>query len=162
MEDIDQTPGVTSILAVEASYRIRLPQPLCKRVDWIIGNGPVAGWLIVGSPARCRLVSSAEADTDPDLQSLKTRIAEESRAESGLLEFRDEALEALSLRFTQIHITRHKTSGWRLTLPRHVAAIMKLRAGESDVAARLVQGHIEFWTIDLLVSSMSTPFLQII
>src|SRR5271167_4933129 len=126
--EVSQTSSEANILTVEASYRIRIPQPLCKRLSWIVGDQPLTAWLLVGSPGRCRLVSAAEVDSDPGLQSPKARIAEELDARStSALEFQGEVSVALIVRLVEVQLTHHEKSGWRLTLPRPIAAIMQLR-----------------------------------
>lgn len=152
----------TLILSVDESYRITLPQSFCKRISWIAGDQPHNGWLLLGSPGRCRLLSAAEVDVDPNFQSLRARIATELNAPSpNSLEFQDEASAALALRLISVEITPRKP-GWRLTLPRPIAAIMHIRPRESDIAALFLQGHIEIWTIETLRSSVTTPLIQII
>lgn len=149
-------------MAVEASYRVRLPQPLCNQVDWITGDKPIAAWLLMANSSRCRLFSVTEAGTDSDLQSLGVRIAEELSAHyTGALEFQDPDSLTLTLRLVQVQVKRHETSGWRLTLPRPTAAIMHLIPGKSSIAAMLVQGHIELLTIELLRSAANAPLSDI-
>jgi hypothetical protein len=151
-----------SILTVEASYRIRLPQPLCNRVGWIVGDEPIVAWLLMGSSCRCRLFSGAEVDSDPDLRSLKDRIAEELKAAyDSPIEFQDVTALTLTLRLAQVQIKRHETSGWRLTLPRPIAAIMQLRPGESSLAVLIVQDHIELLTIEVLRASANAPLTNL-
>jgi hypothetical protein len=155
--------GEANILAVEASYRIRLPQPLCRRVGWITGEQPLAAWLLLADSGRCRLLSSTEVGSDPDLQSLKARIAEElSARNTGILEFQSEVSVALTLRLAEIQVTRHETSGWRLTLPRTMAAILQVRPNQSEVAAIFVQDHIELWTIEKLKAAVNAPMIEIV
>ena len=77
------------------------------------------------------------------------------------LEFHDESLVALPLRLLPIQVTP-PDPGWRLTLPRPVAAVMKITPGVSEVAAILLRGHVELWTIELLASAMSTPLADLI
>jgi len=150
------------ILRVDKSYRIILPQSCVQRVGWITGDQPHDGWLVMGSPGRCRLYSAAEGDTDSNLQSLRARIAAELNAPlTNALEFSDEVSLALALRLVAVQITPPEP-GWRLTLPRLIAAIMHIRPGESDIAALFLQGHIEFWTIETLQSAVTTPLTQII
>jgi hypothetical protein len=162
MED-QKGAGEASILAVEASYRIRFPQPLCRRVGWIVGEQVLAAWLLLADSGRCRLLSSTEVVSDPDLHSLKARIAGELNARSiGILEFQNEVSVALTLRLVEIQITRHETSGWRFTLPRTVAAIMQVRPNQSEVAAIFVQDHIEFWTIEKLKAAVDVPIMEIV
>jgi len=109
------------------------------------------------------LVSAAEVDSDPALQSLKARIAEELDARgNSALEFEGEVSVALIVRLVEVQLTHHEKSGWRLTLPRPIAAIMQLRPSESSLAAFFLQGHIEFWTMETLRSSVSTPLTEII
>jgi hypothetical protein len=161
--EVTQTSSEVNILTVEASYRIRLPQPLCKRLGWIVGDQPIGAWLLLGSPGRCRLVSAAEVDSDPALESLKARIAEELDARNAnALEFQPEVSVALIVRLVEVQLMRHEASGWRLTLPRPIAAIMRLRPSDSSLAAFFLQGHIEFWTMETLRSSVSTPLTEII
>ena len=151
------------ILDVEASHRIRLPQPLCSQFDWIAGEKAIAAWLLVATSDRCRLFSAVEVDSEADMQLLKTRIAEELSARyTGALEFQNATSVTLTLRLVEIQITHHETSGWRLTLPGPIAAIMQLRAGDSSVAALIVQQHIEIWTIQMLKSSANVPLPDIL
>jgi hypothetical protein len=151
-----------SILRVEASFRIRLPQPLLRRVGWITGEQPVSAWLLLGSPGRCRLLSEAELEADHDLQTLRERITAEANDSSAtLIEFRDEASTALAIRLLPVQITPPKP-GWRITLPKEMAAIMQIRPGESDVAALFTQNHIEIWTVEALRSAVAQPLTEIL
>jgi len=160
---VNASPKLEShILRVEASYRIRLPQPLLHRVGWIAGNRAVDAWLLLGSADRCRLFSASEVDTDPELKMLQARIAAElETAGANSLEFRDEVSLMLALRFLPVKITPPEP-GWRLTLPRTIAAIMQLRPKESEVAALFFQNHIELWTVGLMRSAMNTPIVDIV
>ncbi len=152
----------TLILSVDESYRITLPQSFCRQISWINGDQPHDGWLLVGSPGRCRLLSAAEVHSDPNCQALQARISEERSAPgSNSLEFQDEASAALALRLLPVEITPRKP-GWRLTLPRAIAAIMYIRPGESEIAARLVREHIELWTIETLRSSVTMPLTRML
>lgn len=150
------------ILSVDESYRITLPLSLSKRTSWISGEQSHGGWLLLGSAGRCRLLSGAEADTDPDLQSLGTKIALELGVQStNLLEFQDEVAAALALRLVPVEI-KPRGPGWRFALPRTIAAIMQIRPKESDVVALFLQGHIEVWTIETLRSAVTPQLTQII
>lgn len=150
------------ILRVDKYYRTMLPQSLVRRVGWVTADQSHNGWLLMGSPSRCRLLSATEVDNNPKFQSLRARITAELNAPiTDALEFSDEVAVALALRLVPVEVTPPEP-GWRLTLPKPVAAIMQIRPGESDVAALLVQGHIEFWTMELLRSSVTTPLSQII
>ncbi len=151
------------VISVEASYRIRLPQPLCKRVGWISGDQPVEGYILVANSGRCRILSLAEVAEDSDLQLLLVRIA--AVGETGparLVEFPDEGLAALPQRLFKIQISPHETSGWRFTLPRLLAAIMRVRPKGSDLAALVVQQHVEIWTIDAVSSALSIDITEIL
>ena len=151
-----------SILAVGKDLRVKLPQSMLQRTDWIAGEEPVNGWLLVGGPGRCRLLSAAEVDHDPSYQALRARIAAELAApNANALEFHDEVSVALALRLVPVRIAPPKP-GWRLTLPGPIAAIMQIRPGESDIAALFLQGHIELWTIETLRSAMAVPLTEII
>src|SRR5271157_877551 len=152
-----------NILHVEASYRVRLPAALLRQAGWAAPRDvPLDGWLLVGSAGRCRLLSISEIESDHDLQALQARIASELDATSpNALAFHDENSVALALRLLPIQITPPEP-GWRLTIPRVVAAVMQIRPGESDIAALLFQGHIELWTIQTLASAMSAPLAEII
>jgi hypothetical protein len=151
-----------NILRVEASYRIRLPQPLLRRLGWITGNRRVSAWLLLGGPERCRLLSETEVDADHSLQSLRERIAAEANISGeNLIEFRDEASTALAVRLLAIEITP-PGPGWRLTLPREIAAIMDIRPGETDLAALFTQNHIELWTIKALRTAVALPLTEIL
>lgn len=152
----------SSAVAVGKDLRIKLPQSLLQRLGWITGKQPVSGWLLVGSPGRCRLLSTAEVDDDPSLNSLKDRIVADLNAvTTDALEFQDEVSVALALRLVPVRIAP-PPPGWRLALPGLIAAIMQIRPGESEIAALFIHGHIELWTIEALRSSMTTPLTQII
>lgn len=132
------------------------------QVGWISGNETLNGRMLLGGSGRARLLSPSEVDEDAGLQLLQARInAELSTPSISPLEFQDEVSIALALRLVSVHITP-PPPGWRLTLPRPVAAIMQIRAGESEVAALFVQSHIEFWTIEMLRSSINIPLNQFI
>jgi hypothetical protein len=157
------TSNEASIIAVEASYRIRLPQPLCKLTGWIAGKQPLRAWLLMASSGRCRLFSDTEVSSDPHLQLVRAAIAEVLEAPgASSIEFQSEVSVALTVRLAEVQLTRHETSGWRLTLPRPIAAIMHLRPAESSLAAFFLQGHIELWTIDVLESFATMPLSEII
>jgi hypothetical protein len=131
-------------------------------VGWITGDRPVSAWLLLGSPGRCRLLSESEVDADHDLLSLRERItAEISASIATLIEFHDEVSTALALRLLPVQMTPPKP-GWRITLPREIAAIMRVRPGESDLAALFTQNHIELWTIEVLRSAVSPPLTEIL
>lgn len=149
-----------AILRVDRSYRVVLPQSLVQQMGWITGAS--GAWLLLGSPGRCRLLSEDAVANSKEFQSLQERIASEASAQaSSGLEFQDDSLVALSVRLAKIQISPPGPA-WRLTLPKYIAAIMQVRPGESDVAAGLIQGHIEIWTIETLRSSVSTPLIEII
>jgi hypothetical protein len=160
---VDSHPKLEfAILRVEESYRIRLTQPLLRRVAWITGGEPVSGWLLVGSPGRCRLLSASEVGSDPHLQSLKMRITAEANTRSASpLDFHDEVSVALAARLLEVQITPPEP-GWRLTIPRPIAAIMQIRPKESEVAGVFVQEHIELWTIETLRSSVARALTEIL
>ena len=148
-------------LTAGAISRITLPQPFAKRVGWI-GDQSHIGWMLLGTPGRCRLLSAAEVENDPTLQSLSDRIAAELDVPSvDLLEFQDATSVALALRLASVEI-RRRGRGWRLKLPIPIAAIMQIRPGESDIAALYLQDHIEFWTIETLRSAAGKPLTQLI
>jgi hypothetical protein len=142
---------------------VRLPQPLCRRTGWINGEQTIAAWILVAGPKRCRLLSAAEVAEDEDLRQLQGRIAIETTAAPGrLLEFKDEGSAALAQRLLSIQIAPHETSGWRFTLPRVLASVMRVRPRESDLAALFVQEHIELWTIDALSSAVSGALTELL
>lgn len=151
-----------SILKVEESYRIRLPQPVLHHLPWVAGDKPVSGWLLLANPGRCRLLSASEVQEDLSLRSLLARITVGSGvALASVLDFHDEVSVALSTRLMPVQVTPPEP-GWRLTLPRPIAAIMRVRPKESELAARFIQNHIEFWTIEALRSAVSTPLLDLL
>jgi hypothetical protein len=150
------------VLSVEESYRIRLPQPLCQQVDWITGR-EITAWLLLCTSDRGRLLSTSETENDPNLKLLHTKITEKAaEGAARSFEFQDAASVVLRLRLLQIQLVRHETSGWRLTLPRPIAAIMRLRPGESSLVALIVQDHIELWTVEALRSAANLPFPDIL
>jgi hypothetical protein len=150
------------IAKVDKSCRIVLPAALVQQAAWIVGDALQFGWLLMGDPGRCRLLSPAEVENDATLQSLRARIdAELGTAGTSMLEFRDEASLALALRLVQVRIAPPEP-GRRLTLPKAIAAIMQIRPGESEVALWLVHGHIELWTVETMRSAITTPLTEII
>lgn len=151
-----------TVLKVDQDYRIFLPQAILRRVGWILGDAPLSGWLLMGGPGRCRLLSSAEVDSDASCRSLQVAIGEELELPAdGVLEFRDEASVVLGLRLQPVEITP-RGPGWRLTLPRVLAAIMQLRPKESSVALLFFQEHIEIWTLETLRASLTVPLSEFI
>lgn len=151
-----------NIVRVEDSYRIRLPQAALRVADWIVGENPISAWLLVPGPGKCRLLSAADVSIDPDLQRLKTRITAEAGARAvAPMEFRDEPSLALAARLVEIQLTPPEP-GWRLTLPRPLAAVMSVRPKESELAAVLLQKYIEFWTIETLRSAVAIPLPEIL
>jgi hypothetical protein len=158
---VDLASSEPHIVKVDKSCRIILPAALSRQIAWIAGDAPLFGWLLMGSPGRCRLLSSAEVERDAAAQTLRTRIDAELRTvESGTLDFRDEASLALALRLVQVRIAPPEP-GWRFTLPRATAAIMRIRPGEDEVALWFLHGHIELWTIEALRSAVGTPLAEI-
>lgn len=150
------------ILRVDKYYRIILPQALLQQVEWIRGNQKHDAWLLMAGPGRCRLLSTSEVENDSQLQSLQARIAAELGTDANnTLDFRDEASIALALRLSPIQIAP-PDPGWRLLLPKPIAAIMQIRAGESDIAVLFVHNHIELWTVEILRSSVTPPLNEIL
>lgn len=149
------------VVAVDKSYRITLPQPFVQRVGWIAGGQPVEAWVLLGNRGRSRLLSSAEAINDPDVQALQEKIAETSVQNLSLLEFQDEDLAVLPLRLLQVQI-RRRGQGWRLALPTPIAAIMQIRPAKRGIAALFLQGHIEFWAMEALRAAGSKPLTEIV
>ena len=139
-----------------------ISQGLLKKAGWIVDSQAQECWLLVGSPGRCRLLSGNEVDTDPNLRSLQASIDSEVKTpNSNALEFRDDTLLALGLRLLRIEITP-PGPGWRITLPKPLAAIMQIRPKESEVALLFIQGHIEIWNMENLRKSVTTPLTEIV
>jgi hypothetical protein len=151
-----------TVAKVEKDYRIFLPQPVLKCAEWISGNRRLTGWLLVGDQGRCRLLSPAVVDNDADYRSLRTAIStEHEQPEGGPLEFREEASMALVLRLQPVDVAP-PGPGWRLTFPKVLAAIMRIRAKEDSVALLYSPGHVEIWSLDTLRASVSTPLSDLI
>jgi hypothetical protein len=150
------------IVKVDKSYRIVLPVALLQRVSWIAGDEPLLGWLLLGNPGRCRLLSPFEVENDTAVRSLRARVDAELRTVgSTTLEFHDEASLALGLRLVQVRIAPPEPAR-RLTLPKAIASIMQVRPGESELALWFFNGHIEIWTSETLRSAVTTPLTEII
>lgn len=155
-------PEPPHIVKVDKSCRLFIPTALAHRVDWITGEDSISGWLVVGTPGRCRLLSSADVENDATARSLRARIEADMRTGgSSILEFQDETALALGLRLIQVRLAPPEP-GWRLTLPRAIAAIMQIQPGESEVALWLIHGRIELWTIQTLRSALTTPITEIL
>src|ERR1019366_8244456 len=111
-----------------------------------------------GSPGRCRLLSSTDVEDDATCQILRATVdAETIQPTVAASEFRDEASVALGLRLLPIEITP-RGPGWRLTIPKTLAAIMQIRPKESSVALLIAQPHIEIWTMETLRGAVDMPF----
>ena len=149
------------IVKLEKSYRIVLPVALLQQVAWIAGDDPLFGWLLMGNPGRCRLLSPAEVENDTATQSLRARIDAELSTVGSMVEFHDETSLALALRLVQVRIAPPEPAR-RLTLPKAIAAIMQIRPGESELALWYLHGHIELWTIETLRSAVTTPLTEIL
>lgn len=78
-----------------------------------------------------------------------------------MAEFGDEASAILRLRLIPIEIAP-PGPGWRITLPKTLAAIMQIRPKESTVAILFPEAHLEIWTMDLIRKSMSVPLSEFI
>jgi hypothetical protein len=120
------------------------------------------GWLLVGSADRCRILSSSELDSDPELQKLQSNITDEiNTSNDSVLEFREASIAALPLRLIPIEINRYG-SRWRLVIPQVVAVSMRIRPAQSDVAALFLDGHIELWTIEILRTAFDHSLSQLL
>jgi hypothetical protein len=159
---VDRTIFESTTISVGKDLRVKLPQSFLPRVEWITGKQPLDAWLLVANAGRCRLISAAEVENDRNLQNLHARIlAEIGAPTASAIEFHDEVSLALGLRLLPVEISP-PDPGWRLMLPRILAAIMLIRPGESELGALLVQGHIEFWTVEELRSAVSPSLTQIL
>jgi hypothetical protein len=119
-------------------------------------------WLLMGSADRCRMLSSSELDSDPELQKLQSNITDEINASSGsVLDFREASTAALPLRLVPIKINRYG-SGWRLVIPQVVAVTMRIRPTQSDVVALFLDRHIELWTIEILRTAFNHSLSQLL
>jgi hypothetical protein len=151
-----------AILKVDQNHRVFLPETDLKGAGWVLGDVPLRGWLLVGGPGRCRLLSSAEFDGDPSCLSLRAAIdAAIGNPVKNAIEFPDEASAALSLRLFAIEVAP-PGPGWRLTLPRPLAAIMQIRPKESSVALLHFQKYLEIWTLEALRASLAVPLAEMI
>lgn len=151
-----------TIVKVQKDYRIFLPEPYLAGTGWTLGDEPLKGWLLVAGPGRCRLLSSAEFDGDPACKSLLSAIdAEIDRPADNAVELRDAESVALGLRLIPIEISP-PGPGWRLTLPKTLAAIMEIRPKESSVALLSFRQHLEIWTLETLRASIAVPLAEII
>jgi hypothetical protein len=152
----------STLAKVGKDSRILLSTALLKRAGWAPGDAPMKGWLIVGSPGRCRLVHSSDFESDSSCLSLRNAIDEETAREPGsLIEFRADSLVALAMRLLPIEVTP-PGPGWRLAIPRELGAIMGILPNETSVALLLVDKHIEIWSLETLRSSTETPISELI
>jgi len=141
------------------TYRFTLPV-ICHDVNWITGDDPIAGLLLMGSASRCKLLPATEIDNHDGLRSLRDRIAEQSRSvDVDPLEFNEDHEAVLSLRLTQVGLSRHGT-GWRFTLPPAVASLMGMLPG-SEIAVLIVDGCVEFWNVEALRAAGSFPLTDL-
>ena len=151
-----------TVLKVDQDYRIILSPAHLKRAGWAPGSEPLKGWLLIGGPGRCRLLSSAEFESDPGCLSLRAAIdAEPDRSAGSIIEFRDEASVVLGLRLQPVEITP-PGPGWRLAFPKTLATIMQICPKETSVALLDLQEHIEIWTLELLRASATKPLTEIL
>jgi hypothetical protein len=151
-----------AISKLDEDHRIMLPTSLVRHIQWISGGEPLNAWLLVGGPGRCRLLSPTEVDDDAYCQSLRAAVnVEADQPIDAVSEFRDEASVALGLRLLPIEISP-RGPGWRLTIPKTLAAIMQIHPKESAIALLFSQKHIEIWTMDTLRSSVAVPLSELI
>jgi hypothetical protein len=151
-----------AISKVDEDQRILLPTSLVRHAAWIAGSESLNAWLLVGGPGRCRLLSPAEVDDDPRCQFIRTHVeAEAAQQTAAASDFRDEASVAMELRLLPIEISP-RGPGWRLTIPKVLAAIMQIQPRASSVAVLLPQTHIEIWTMDTLRQAVSVPLSELI
>jgi hypothetical protein len=147
-----------SVVKIDQSYRLVLPQALSKSIGWLRGDDAVRGWLLLGGPGRCRLLSEAEAESDASCRFLRS-IPDAGKSQN-LAEFDDAATEALGLRLHGVEISP-PGPGWRLTLPRTLAAIMQIQPKES-IALLTLHERVEIWTIGELRAAVTTPLSDVI
>jgi hypothetical protein len=151
-----------AVQKVDKDYRIFLPQALLQRAKWISGDATLKAWMVVGNPGRCRLLSSVEFEGDASCKALRDAIdAAAGRPIGSLIEFDDEPFAAMGLRLLSIEITP-PGPGWRMTLPRELAAIMEIRPKESSVAFLFPQQRIELWTLEAVRASLAFPLSGLI
>lgn len=126
------------------------------------GGAALDAWLLIGSADRCRILSSSELESDPELQRLQSNVTDEINASSdSVLAFREAGIAALPLRLVPIEINRYG-SRWRLVIPQIVAVPMRIHPAESDVAALFLDGHIELWTIEILRTAFNHSLSQLL
>lgn len=126
------------------------------------GDQALDGWLLVGSADRCRILSTGELSSDPELQKLQSNLADEINTSSdSVLDFREASFAALPFRLVPIEIKRYG-SRWRLVIPQIVAVPMRIRPAQSDVAAFFLDGHIELWTIEMLRAAFDHSLSQLL
>jgi hypothetical protein len=150
-----------SILKVDRSCRILLSKDILERAGWVPGDEPLKGWIVVGGPGRCRLLSSAEFEGDKGCLALKAAIdAELDQPTGSAIEFRDDALAVLGVRLIPIEIAP-PGPGWRITLPRCLIEITRIRPGESSVALIFFHEHVEIWTLETLRAATAVPLAEL-
>ena len=151
-----------AISKIDEDHRILLPPSLLRHAEWITGNEPLSAWLLVGGPGRCRLLSSAEVEDDAGCRMLRASVdAGAAQSTAVASEFRDEASVALGLRLLSIEISP-RGPGWRLAIPKTLAAIMQIQPRVSSVALLLSQAHIEIWTMETLRTAVAVPLAELI
>jgi hypothetical protein len=117
---------------------------------------------VVGGHGKCRLLSLAEFESDPGCLSLRAAVeADNERLAGSAIDFRDDAEATLALRLFQIEITP-PGPGWRLALPRSLAAIMQIRPKEDSVALLFSRHSVEIWTLETLRASVTVPLAEIL
>jgi hypothetical protein len=147
-----------SIVKIDQSYRFVLPQALSRSIGWLRGDDAVSALLLLGGPGRCRLLSEAEAESDASCRFLRS-IPDAGELRS-LADFDEAATETLGLRLHSVEISP-PGPGWRLTIPRALAAIMQIEPKES-IALLTLHKRIEIWTIGELRAAVASPLSDII
>jgi hypothetical protein len=147
---------------VDSAYRINLPVSIVRAVGWITGSDAIKACLVLLSADRCRLLSASALEKHSNLQAMASRInGGLSIAESDPLEMGDEADIGLAFRLAPIEIKPPQPLR-RIAFPEPIATAMQLQGGTSHVAAMIFRGHIEFWTIELVRTSVNKPIADLV
>lgn len=151
-----------AIAKVERDYRVFIPRSLLAGVGWPKDDPESGAHLLVGGQGRCRLLSRQEVRGDPICQRLRERVAADlAEPVAGPTSFRDDAVSVMDLRLLSVDLIPH-SSGYRLTLPKLLAGILRVQPGEDHVALLACEGHLEIWALEALREAVNVRLEELL
>lgn len=150
-----------ALAKVDKGNRIHVTKALLRSIGWVPEDDKDA-CLLLGGFGRSRLLADREVQNDADCIRLREQIgAIEDEKLASLVNFREEPLAVLPLRMLPVDMTPHGMN-YRLTLPKMLTSVFRIRAGEDAIAVLVSQGHIELWSVEALTSAAEPSIEELI